>query len=89
MLEDAPESPDARKCRRKGPSVLALPEVRIAGLDEPGELAPAGARRMGDHGPRAGVAPRVPGFVPGVDVGQAEVGAALLDEERGDHPARA
>jgi hypothetical protein len=83
MLQNAAESSHRVQRSLKTPSIVAAlqPKPRFR---EAGESRPPGAGRVRDHRPRAGVLPRVPFFVPRVNVRQAVVDAVRLHVQRGD-----
>jgi len=85
MLKHAAELTDSRQRESEAPAIISN-FVPVSRLVDPGKrLAPTGARRMRHNRPRPGVLAGVAFDVPRIDVGQAVVHAAFLDEQRGDH----
>ncbi len=83
MLKHAAELMDGAK-RRLEATVVVADLVAVAFLVDVRELTPDGARRMRHHRPRPCVLPCIPGFIPGVNAFEPEVGAAFRHEERRD-----
>lgn len=87
MLKHSAEALKRRQCGRETPAVVAS-LVTPSRFDEPGEATPTGTRRVRDDRPGARVSPRVARFRPRVDAWLVHVGAAAVDEQRGDVHAR-
>src|SRR6185312_9123359 len=86
VLKYAAPAPHGLKGSRETTTVVAGTVLRFAVAPKvhAGHVHPELTRRMRHNRPRSRVQPRVPLFVPRVDVGQAEIASAGLDVESGD-----
>ena len=84
VLKNAAKLPHGFQGKREAPVIVAF-LVAVPGFDEPGELAPTGARRMRDNWPRAWVLPSVARRGPGVHVFHVGIWSVLFDEQGGYH----
>jgi hypothetical protein len=87
VFKDAAKLTDGCKRCGKTAIVVTQDQPRPSCRGTAPVAAPPFARRMRNHRPRPVIGSRIPLLVPRIHIMQAEVAAASLDVERGNHHA--